>query len=244
MTTRGSSRASPSWFIVLCLGFLSLFLTAHDAFSQTRPRLLVYLHGNIKPRVLQSALADRLPGAEVVVLSRYRDFARELANNPDAVLALEPVLAFHGLSVGLRGVRGGQDTERYVLVSIGGTVPKDSFSSLTVGVVDLLGREPTKKFVARLLGLHASPPLKYAVKTEDLLPLLQFRSADAVLVSERDAEEIRSSSKLELRVTPLDTRVGLASVSFRTDAGRNGIKSGILALDLATNRNLEVEGWR
>jgi hypothetical protein len=64
------------------------------------------------------------------------------------------------------------------------------------------------------------------------------------LVSEREAEDIKSLSKLDLRTTPLDARVGLASVTFRTDAGKNSIKPGFQALDPETNRKLDVERWR
>jgi hypothetical protein len=231
------------WAAAVALLLAGLLLSGL-AFSQQRPRLIVYLHSSIKSRALETALATRMPSVEVVVYGRYRDFARELAKQPDAAMALAPVLAEHGLSLDLRGVRGGQDTESYVLLSIGSTLDKSQFSKLTVGAVDLLGRERTARFVAELLNVSTPPEIKYVIKSDDLLPLLQFQSANAVILSEDEAKRITALSKLDLRVTPLGARVGLAAVSFRTDAGRRLIKPGIQNLDADANRKIGVDAWR
>jgi hypothetical protein len=185
-----------------------------------------------------------MPAVDVVVCSRYRDFAREVAQAADAAIALQPVLRAHGLGLDMKGVRDGDETEAYVLLSVGSPVDKAQLPRLTMGAVDLLGRENTAKFVASMLGLSSAHEIKYVVKSEDLLALLQFRSADAVLLSEQEARHIKSLSKLDLRVTPLPGRVGLAAVTFRTDAGRSIVKPTLEALDLDTKRKLGVEAWR
>lgn len=236
-------RAARAYFIELALLLFGV-LFAVDALSLAKPRLIVYLHGNVKPHALQTALADRMPDTDVIVLGRHRDFQRELEGHPDAVLAIEPVLAFHGLKADLQGVYAGRDTERYVLLSVGATIPRERFPSLTVGTIDLLGRDATAKFVARVLELSTPPQIKYVVKAQDLLSLLQFESADAVLVSERQAEGVKSLSKRDLRTTPLDARVGLAAVAFRSDTARRSIRPSIRALDADTMRKLGLEGWR
>jgi hypothetical protein len=136
------------------------------------------------------------------------------------------------------------DTEAYVLLSIGATLEKERFQSLVVGAVDLLGRERTAKLVANLLGVGSPPEIKYVIKSEDLLPLLQFGSAGAVLLSEQEAAHIKSLSKLDLRVTPLSGRLGLPAVSFRSDAGRRLVRPSIEALDMEMRRKLGVDAWR
>jgi hypothetical protein len=230
------------WLIgwAVCVGVLSF---AFDAASEQRPRLIVYVHSSVKTRALENALAQRMPAVDVTVYGRYRDFARELGR-VDAAMAVQPVLSAHGLPLDLKGVRGGHDTEPFVLLSIGATLERSQFKRLRVGAVDLLGRERTARFVATLLELPSPPEIKYVVKSEDLLPLLQFQSANAVLLSEAEAARLKSLSKLDLRVTRLGQSVGLAAVSFRTEQGRRVIKPSITALDVDTNRKLGIEAWR
>ncbi len=223
---------------------LVVLLSTLPVASQPRPRLIVYLHTSTRARALQTGLERRMPGVDVIVCSRHRDFARELTRLPDAALALEPVLKAHGLDADLHGQRTGAESEAYVLLSIGSTIDKARFPGLVVGSVDLLGREPTAKLVAGLMGLSSPPEIKYVIKSEDLLPLLQFGSAGAVLLSEQEAAHIKSLSKLDLRVTNLSGRLGLASVYFRTDAGRRFVRPNIEALDMDMRRKLGVDAWR
>jgi len=222
----------------------ALLLSAMVAFSQDRPRLIVYLHTEVKSRALEALLARQMPGTDVIVCGRYRDFTRELSTSADAALALDPVLQANALSSDLKGLRGGRDTEPYVLLSIGGNIDAGRFSTIVLGTVDLLGREGTTDFVATLLGRDSAPEIKFVIKSEDLLPLLQFQSADAVLLPEREAIRTKSLSKLDLQITPLATRVGLPAVAFRSDAGRRLIRPLVLGLDAEANAKLGVDTWR
>lgn len=228
----------------LCVLALALVGWSRSASSQQRPRLVVYLHTSVKPHALEAALSRQMPAVDVTVCSRHRDFVTLLATQPDATLALEPVLTEHGQSRDLRGSRAGHDSEPYVLLAIGAAIDPGRLGHLSIGAVDLLGRERTGKFVARLLGLATPPQVKYVIKSEDLLPLLQFRSADAALLPEAEAARIKSVSKLDLRVTPLAARVGLPAASFRTEAGRAVIRPALVGLDAETNRKLGVDAWR
>jgi hypothetical protein len=230
------------WFVGMAL--VAALFVAISAFSQDRPRLIVYLQTQVKSRALEALLARQMPDVDVVVCARYRDFTHELGRTPDAALALTPVLSSHRLALDLKGRRGDQETETYVLLSIGAPIDKARYASIVVGAVDLLGREKTADFVAVLLGVESTQEIKYVIKSEDLLPLLQFQSADAVLLAEQDALRLKSLSKLDLRVTPLATRVGLPAVAFRSDVGRKVIGPLILALDAETNGKLGVDAWR
>lgn len=237
-------RRGRRWWLAAATVATLLSLFALPVVSQPRPRLLVYLQSSIRPHALESSLARQMPLVDVVVVGRYRDFARELGKNPDAALALQPVLTAHGLSIELQGTRAGSETEGYVLLSISSGLSREEFPGLVVGAVDLLGRERMTKFVATLLGLPKSPEIKYVIKSDDLLPLLQFQSARAVILSEPDAVRIQALSKLDLKTTPLATRVGLAAASFRTDAGRRVVKASLQALDAESRRKLGVEAWQ
>ncbi len=241
----GRRRISRSWFLVWAgLGVLIALFSARELPAEDRPRLVVYLHTTIRARALESALQHELPAVDVLVVSRHRDFARELAQRPDAALALQPVLRDQGWNSELAGTRSGEETEPYVLLSIGAGVDAARSAELVLGAVDLMGRERTSAFVAGLLDSAVVPSIKYVIKTEDLLPLLQFRSVDAVVLSDHEANRIKRISKLDLRITPLSKRVGLAAVVFTTPRGRTVIKPAIQALAPDTLSKLGVEAWR
>lgn len=238
-------RISRSWFLVWAgLSVLIALFAAREVPAEDRPRLVVYLHTTIRARALESALQHELPAVDVLVVSRHRDFARELAQRPDAALALQPVLRDQGWNSELAGTRSGEETEPYVLLSIGAGVDAARSAELVLGAVDLMGRERTSAFVAGLLDSAVVPSIKYVIKTEDLLPLLQFRSVDAVVLSDHEANRIKRISKLDLRITPLSKRVGLAAVVFTTPRGRTVIKPAIQALAPDTLSKLGVEAWR
>jgi hypothetical protein len=245
MGVRRDLRISRSWFLVWAwLGMLGALFSGRELGAEDRPRLVVYLHTTIRARALENALQHELPAVDVLVVSRHRDFARELSQRPDAALALQPVLRDQGWSSELAGTRNGEDTEPYVLLSIGAGVDAARSAHLVLGAVDLMGRERTGAFVAGLLDSAVIPSIKYVIKTEDLLPLLQFRSVDAVVLSDYEANRIKRISKLDLRITPLSKRVGLAAVVFTTPRGRTVIKPGIVALTPDTLSKLGVEAWR
>jgi hypothetical protein len=229
-------------FLVLALG--SALVCPGTVASSERPKLVVYLHAAVKPRALESALGARLPAVEVVAYGRHRDFERALGQEPDGALALMPVLSAHSLEPHLRGVRGGATDEKYVLLSIATQFDKSRVPSSTLGVVELLGRERTARLVTARFGLPPPRELKYVVKTEDLLALLQFKSADAVLLAEFDADRLIERSKLDLRKTALSGRLGLVSVSFPTARGKRLIQAGIVGLDAETNQKMGVDSWR
>ena len=44
---------------------------------------MVYLQTNIRSRALESALELQMPSVDVIVVGRFRDFARGLAERPD-----------------------------------------------------------------------------------------------------------------------------------------------------------------
>jgi hypothetical protein len=244
-SSRQETRGAVARLLLGAGGALVLALVlASTLFAQDRPRLVVYLHTSIRSRALETALQEELRATDVMVVSRHRDFTRELLDRPDAALAVTPVLADQGWDGELHGTRGGLENEPYVLMSIGTAMDPRRLGQSVIGAVDLLGRERTGIFLARLLGLDVPPPVKYVVKTEDLLALLQFQAVNAVVLSQRDADRIQSLSKLQLRATPLAMPVGLPAVVFTTERGRQMIKPGLQALNAETLRKLGVDSWR
>jgi hypothetical protein len=249
MTERARARLAGLLLRALLVAFLvcggpSSWPLAAFAQEPARPTVYVYLHTDTKSALLEKGLQEKLPALEVTVFGRFRDFEEAMtARRPDAVVALGALLASQSVPLALQGLRGDNDWEPYVLLSPG--QPLDgSLSGKVIGVVDLLGRNGTQEFVAKLLKTP-DVKLKRVTKMEDLLPLLQFSAADGVLVPSAAVKSVTERSRLPLRVRELpDAKVTLPAVGILNAKIRPLAIKQILGLDGDTNRLLGVEKWR
>jgi hypothetical protein len=209
-----------------------------------RPSLYVYLHTEIKSSSLEKALRQQLPGLDVTVFGRFRDFEEAVTRGqPDAVLALQPLLAMLAIPPTLQGLRGDRDWEPYVLMSEE-SAAEGGPSARVVGVVDLLGRTGTQQLVARMLG-NPAVELRRVTKLEDLLTLLNLSAAGAVLVPGGAAKSLSERSRLRLRVHPLpDARVGLPALGVRKGELRDLLVRELMKLDADSLRLLGLDRWR
>ena len=203
------------------------------------PRLLVFLHVAAKQRAFQTELQAALPGIAVTAVGRTGDFDRALGEGPDAVLTLPVVLAAHGLSPVLRGVRQGASDEKYALV--GAEATPDPGKVAAVGALDLLGRDGMVAFVQSLIGAH--PKVERVTKVEDLLPLLQMQRVDAILLPSRLLPEVKMVSRLNLSGRDLPAAVGLPTVAKVGAAGAQ-VLPAIKHLPSGLTRAFGVEEWR
>lgn len=219
-------------------------LSGATAQADEPSRLYVFINSGVKPHALQKELEDHMAGVSVTVFGRFRDFqTASIEETPDAVLATGPVLDELGFARSLQGFAGSSADEPYVLVAIGQALTPAAAAGFTIGSVDLLGRTKMRTFVAKLLNVDTSVKLKLVTKTEDLLPLLQFSAAQAVILPERERAAFIARSELDLRSTVLPTRVGLPAASAITIAGTK-ILTAIKGLDRSTMSQLGVESWR
>jgi hypothetical protein len=186
----------------------------------------------------QKLLARAMPGTQVVVFGRHRDFETGLADGPDGVLTLEPILRAKQLRPVVVGSNTSGSTEPYALISVGRAVEPTTVAS--VGAVDILGRQGMKEFVASLLG--ASPKIEPVTKVEDLLPLLQLASVDAVLAPERLVRSMQAKSKLDLHATRAPGAVGLPALSIMTAAGAV-LAQDVKRLDPHVSEEMGVTRW-
>jgi hypothetical protein len=214
------------------------------AADEARPSLYVYLHTDAKSASLETSLKDKLKALNVTVFGRFRDFEEAMSSSrPDALLGSRALINSQNVPPALQGLRGAHDWEPYALVSVGAPL-SGSLSGKVIGVVDLLGRRGTQDFVTDLL---KTPDLKLkrVTKLEDLLPLLQFAAADAVLIPSSEVKAVTEHSQLSLQVRELpEGKVGLAAVSVFNPRFRDLIVKQIQALDSETNKVLGVERWR
>lgn len=184
-----------------------------------------------------------MPGVNVTVFGKLSDFRAALeASPPSAALSPKPVLASLNRTADLQGIKAGSDAEQYLLISTK-PLPREALSSLRYGIVDLVERRSLPKFVAGLLGVSAPPEVQRVTKIEDLLPLLQFQTADAVLLPERFRSDFESKSKMRFTILSLSTaKVGLVAVTFLSE--RQPLENAIRRLPREVLADLGVDEWK
>ncbi|WP_437298405.1 hypothetical protein [Sorangium sp. So ce426] len=184
-----------------------------------------------------------MPGVDVTVFGKLSDFKAALESSPpDAALSPKPVLASLNRTADIQGMMAGSDAEQYLLVSTR-ALTKEMLSGLRYGIVDLVERKSLPKFVAGLLGVSAAPEVQRVTKIEDLLQLLQFQTADAVLLPERFRSDFESRSKMTFTILSLSTaKVGLVAVTFLSE--RQPVEGAIRRLPKHVLADLGVDEWK
>jgi hypothetical protein len=202
--------------------------------------LYVFLHSLLEARALSRMFEAALPGVTVWVLTRSRDFSGVRTRNPDAIVAVAPVLIANGFTPVLQGHKGGRPSESYVLLSTRSVTPS---SVASVGAVDILGRKEMAEFVSSLLGGNA-PQIAPVTKLADLLALLQLGQVEAVLLPARHASALSSRTRLSLTVTRLEGKgVGLPAFHPSSAAGQR-MKGAFTDLPSSLLQEIGVDSWR
>ena len=96
-------------------------------------------------------------------------------------------------------------------------------------------------FVHKLVG--AKPKVERVTKVEDLLPLLQMRRVDAILLPSRLFVEIRAASRLNLVGKELGASVGLPAAAS-VGGGGTQILAQLSKLPKGLSKAFGVEEWR
>ncbi len=201
---------------VVRLIVLSILVVVVSSMAES---LYVYYPSTVKSNVVQMGIQGAAGDVTVVVFGKYRDFVTKAsADNPTAVMIRgESLNDLTGYNVVSNASRSGARGEKYVLLSIDTPVDLTSLSAETVvGVVDINRRNEMNTFVSGLLGV--SPSVKHVTKVEDLLPLLSFGMAQAVIVTESDVAYFSGVSNLNLVTTPISSSSEIAVIATNSSA--------------------------
>jgi hypothetical protein len=228
---------------LLALGALFAWPLPQGAHADGKPVLHVFLQLDAKSGVVEKTLQARLPGLGVTVFGRFRDFDdASAAGKPDAVLSIGPVLDARGSKPSLQGTRGGKPSEPYVLASVGQPLT-GALGGKTIGAVDLLSREGTQSFITGLLKT-TDVKIKRVAKVEDLLPLLEFAAADAIVLPSSMLAKFMERTRLPIKTRDLPgAQVGLPAVAVLNPAVRDQVVSAFQKLDGPTKNLLGIEDW-
>jgi len=206
--------------------------------------LYVFVPTEVRANIMQQQISDICKDVEVTVFGRAKDFHKEVQKTPpNAILSLLPVIERSGsFNTTMKGIKGGQAEEDYVLVSVDKPIEITSIGEKKIGVVDLLGRKPMGQFISQLF--QTTVKLARVTKVEDLLPLLTFGSVDGIFISESLYNQLKSKSNLNLVSTRLNIKVGLVSAALLDPKSKDKITQCIQGFNSDLNATLGVEQWR
>lgn len=225
------------------LGASAVVLMAYG--GATAGKLYVYYPATVRPQVMQQKLSLACPASEVMVFGRYEDFKAKVdADKPDVILTKTPLVSqFAGYSSASKAVAHGKTDEEFVLLSVDTPVDPASVNATTViGVIDFLGRAGMSDFVKKFLPVE--PSLKRVTKVEDLLPLLTFKMAKAVIVSKDFVPFFKQTSQLKFVETPLPAvSSGIASIASK-DASAGAIIKSVQGISQPAAIFPGVDSWK
>jgi len=243
-TSAGPHRRWPRLLAGFAFGVALLSVRTRARADAAHPTVFVLLQLDAKASVVEKTLADHLPGVTVKVFGTFRDLDGATATgNPDALLAIPPLLEARGKKASLQGTRAGKETEPWVLVSV--EKPLDGpLAGKTIGMVDVLGRDGTQAFIAQVTK-DKDFKVKRVAKVEDLVPLLEFSAAQALLVPSSMIAGFAKHTKLALksRELPGGGQVGLPAVAVLNPAAKDALVKAFNGLDAATKAVLGIDAW-
>jgi hypothetical protein len=232
--------------LLAALGALAGLTDVHGGLTQAHAeesKVYVFAVTSIRPHILQKMLEASLPGMSVTVFGRVGDFSRALESAPpDAALAATPVLSAFSLKADIQGLKRGSPVEDYLVLSES-EIRQEKLADTTIGCLDLMGRKALPAFVAGLLGLPREPEIQRVTKTEDLLQLLQFKRAEAILIPEGFLSDIQARTKMELKLLRLPSAKVLR-VAMAFPGNRQAVESALRALPVSVIEHLGVDQWR
>jgi hypothetical protein len=222
---------------------LALAILLGSAGSQAGAKVYVFFPSLLRPNAIQSALSEKCSGLDITVFGRLADFQGQMTSAPpDGVIAPHAVLEqFAGYKSVLKGSLKGSTSEPLVFLSVGKGVADDGLAKLNLGVVGFLDRAKLGNWVQGAVG--SQPKLKNVTKIEDLLPLLTFQNADAVLIQESAAKEIKSKSQANLVETKAKGKYELVGVAAKDDASAKALEAAFKGLGAKEKNMLGVDGW-
>ncbi len=236
-------------FISGIIGFfikntILIWLTVFSIQSVYAERLYVFYPSTVRTQIMQKELTNALPGIDIRVFGRYRDFkAKTKADSPDAILSKPPVIkSLPKYSINLQGSKKSKTKEAYVLLSViqGTKLNPANMAGITVGAFDILGRKSMKKFIGKYL--KANPKIKRVSKVEDLLQLLTFNMVKAILIPKIHVKYFKEISKLHFVVTPVPKmQVGIIALAVKNNGNATNTLKAFTNISSKVKALLDVD---
>jgi hypothetical protein len=131
--------------------------------------------------------------------------------------------------------------EGFAVASLRSDLTREQLASWTIGAVDDAGKKATEQRVRQMIG--GKPKIRRVPKTDDLLPLLQFKMADAVVVRASQLAEFKSRTKQTLYTIALAGQGETRAVAFTEGSRRSVLERALMDLAPEARAQLGVEKW-
>jgi hypothetical protein len=224
--------------------FILLVLWVSNSCSQDK--LYVFYPTVARPQAVQDKIQKSVPGVEVTVFGRYADFTAKMEIEPAQMMITKPALVeqFSGYELKVKGARAGKTDENYVLLSINTGIDLATVGAETViGTIDILGRNGMNTFAKQFFS--TIPKLKRVTKVEDLLPLLTFNMAIAILVQEPAIQYFKTTSNLNFAITKLpESKDGIVALAVKSGGNADKVASALKSADKELCSFFEVDLWK
>lgn len=216
-----------------------------SVWASGRARAFVFVPTDEKSMNIEKKLAEAAHLMAFTVFGRAKDLEQSVhQSNPEVVIAPEPTLRDLGLAPALLGRRAGSTTEPYVLITVDQPASPKSMQPHTVGVLGIMDHSSMKRHCGELLGT-GDQKIKTVTKYADLLPLLQFKVAQGVILPKRLSGTLTSRSALKLISNDIpDGRVGLTSAAIQSQQARSAVIDQLKKLNGGAMAALGVEDWQ
>lgn len=227
-----------SLLLVLLFSFVPSFSYAEkDSLS-----LYVSFPTNIPAIKLQSLIQEKCDEINVTVYQRIKDFNRALMKSPpDAIISLHSNAVLSDFKHQLQGYKSNNQYEQYVLITHKNNKNLRKTKGLKIAAVNFLGT-PIDDFIKRKLNSDIEViPL---IKNNDLIPVLIFNQADAVLASKRTYKNQNKHSKVDLNYHEIDIDIKLVSVSISKTNNIKLLTECVNKFDKTINGYMGVDEWK
>lgn len=222
-----------------------LFIGIVPSISGTMKVYIYYPSATVRPQVIQKKLMEHATTEEIMVFGRYKDFKALVQQDPPDIIFTIPELLsqFPAYKQYHCGFRNGSCTEEYVIISVGKKIPSDSMSSAIVGTVDFLGKKGMGRLISSLF--RKPPKIKRVIKIEDLIPLLTFNMARAILIPRRHVSYFKETSKMEfIENTHSRIQIGIIACASRNKSFTDEERKLFHKVSRQLTVLLDIEGWR
>ncbi len=214
--------------------------------SSAQDKVYVFYPSVARPQAIQDKIQSSAQGVEVTVYGRYNDFTAKMEMEPAQMIITKPALInkYDDYEVKIKGTRAGKTEESYVLLSINNRVDIATLTPETViGTIDIFGRNGMNDFAKQFF--TKVPKLKRVIKMEDLLPLLTFNMAAAILVQEPAVQYFESTSNLKFTITKLsETKDGIVALAVKSGGKADKIATVLKSADKELCSFFEVDLWK
>ncbi len=232
----------PKRFTLLVFFYLFMICRASGVHADS---LGVFYPTSATVSSMQKKLSQELSNLTVVVFGRYEDFINYAVANPDSFLLSKQcvIKSVPTHEIKAEGYLEGSNKEPWLLISVDNPVPMDKLETMSVGVLNLLGRKGTTSFVTGYL--KSAPKIKRANKVEDLVFLSIYKMVDVLFVPQSLISGFKENSGLNFVISSAhDMKVGIIALAGKKEANADDVIRRLNGITDMNELGIYIDYWK